>query len=268
MCDEPLLRSGRVPVCGGCLGAPKPLRGQCCAVCGDALGFENERIVSGLARVEQLCTPCRLVPPEFRRAVASAIYDGPTRELLHLLKYDGVRSLAGPLGVMLARAMEQLLPEMDAEVETLLVPVPLYRARRRERGFNQAALLMEAALAELRRRGFGVRLRGMPELLERTRATESQFALNPAQRRRNMRGAFRVPRPEVAAGRDVVLIDDIYTTGATARECARALRAAGARTVWVVTIARAQPETVAMWDGGAGAGQAFGGAAMWDGGAT
>lgn len=273
VCDEPLLRSGRVPVCERCLAAaPKPPSGLCCATCGDALGYENERIMLGLARPEQRCTPCRLVPPEFRRAVAAAIYDGPTRELLHLLKYDGVRSLGGPLGAMLADAIEQLVPEFDAEVETLLVPVPLFRARRRERGFNQAALLMEAARGELRRRYPKLRLRGAAELLERTRATESQFALNPAQRRRNLRGAFVVSRPEVAAGRDVVLIDDIYTTGATARACALALRQAGARTICVATIARAQPETVAMWDGGHGAGtgvgQGFGDAAIWDGGAT
>ena len=272
VCDEPLLRSGRVPVCEHCLAAPKPPTGLCCQVCGDALGYENERIASGLSRAEQLCTPCRLAPPEFRRAVAAAIYDGPMRELLHLLKYDGVRSLAGPLGAMLAEAMGQLLPELDAEVETLLVPVPLFGARRRERGFNQASVLMDSALQLLRRRHAGLRLRSVPDALERTRATESQFALNPAQRRRNLRGAFAVPRPAVVAGQDVVLIDDIYTTGATARACAQVLRRAGARTIWVATCARAQPETVALWDGGDGAGagvrQGFAGVAMWDGGAT
>lgn len=272
VCDEPLLQSGRVPVCERCLAAPESPSGLCCQVCGDALGFENERIVGGLARSEQMCTPCRLAPPEFRRAVAAAIYDGPTRELLHLLKYDGVRSLGAPLGAMLAEAIEQLVPELDPEVETLLVPVPLFGARRRERGFNQAALLMEAARGQMRRRYPRLRLQSAPLLLERTRATESQFALNPAQRRRNVRGAFSVPRPAAVAGRDVVLIDDIYTTGATARACAQALRRAGARTIWVATIAHAQPETVAMWDGGSGsmpgAAQGFGGAVPWDGGAT
>jgi len=221
-----------------------------------------------------------MAPPAFRRAVATSIYDGPTRELLHLLKYDGVRSLARPLGGMLAEAIAQLVPELDAEAETLLVPVPLFRVRRRERGFNQAALLMDEARAVLRRRYPKLRLRSAPEAMERTRATESQFALNPAQRRRNVRGAFAVPRPAVVLGRDVVLIDDIYTTGATARACAQALERAGARAVWVATIARAQPETVALWDSdgagaaGAGAGRAtadggsFGGAVLWDGGAT
>ncbi len=206
--------------------------------------------MGGLALADRHCTPCRLAPPEFVRAVAATIYDGPMRELLHLLKYEGVRSLAAPLGARLADAMVQLRGELDPAGEMLLVPVPLFRTRRRERGFNQAAALMDAAVAELRRRCTEWRLRPAPSLLERTRSTESQFALNPRQRRRNVRGAFAATRPEEVAGRDVLLIDDIYTTGATARACALALRRAGARTIFVATVARAQPETVALWDGG------------------
>src|ERR1700744_2486291 len=84
-----------------------------------------------------------------------------------------------------------------------------------------------------------------PSLLVRQRATESQAGLTPHERRANVRGAFFVPHPHAVEGRDVLLIDDIYTTGATARACSSALRRAGARTVWVATVARAQKQHIA-----------------------
>jgi predicted amidophosphoribosyltransferase len=83
--------------------------------------------------------------------------------------------------------------------------------------------------------------------MQRTRDTESQFELTPTGRRRNLRGAFAVIDPAAVTGREVLLVDDIYTTGATARECARVLRQAGAERVWVATVSRAQREMVATW---------------------
>ena len=251
VCDEPLVRASSVPVCDTCLGRVRPQKGSLCEVCGESLGFESERFREGYGAEARVCTPCRRVPPAFERATAYGVYERELREMLHLLKYDGVRRLAGPLGLMLAEAIELLwIDGSTAPAQLLVVAVPLYRTRRRSRGFNHAEVLADAAARALRRRRPELRLRSVHGLLERVRETESQFGLTPQARRRNLRGAFAVAEAERVRDQDVLLIDDIYTTGATARACAGVLRQAGARRVLVATLARAQPERVAMWDAG------------------
>jgi len=150
------------------------------------------------------------------------------REALHAFKFRGRRALAAPLGDLLVETVQGRLP---AGAPALLVPVPLHPRRERERGFNQASLLA-------RRLGRAWRVPVRDDVVVRAVATPSQTELDARARRANVRDAFRLRRPEVIAGRHVVLVDDILTTGATLSECARCLRAGGAATVGALTVAR------------------------------
>jgi ComF family protein len=139
---------------------------------------------------------------------------------------------------MLARAIAQLAGEAPAEM--LVVPVPLHRSKYAHRGFNQSRSLAAEALRFLRKSHPQWRLTLAPGTLMRLRATGSQAGLTPRQRRLNVRGAFSVSDPSKVAGDHVLLVDDILTTGATARAAAQTLLRAGAASVWVATLARAQ----------------------------
>lgn len=196
-----------------------------------------------------LCSPCRMVPPEFERAVAYAVYRDELREMVHLLKYEGMAAVAKPLGRLLARVIETLEHEVGREL--MVVAVPLFPSKERERGYNQAVLLADSAIAELKKSRSAWKLQAAHNAIRRVKDTQSQFELTPKGRRRNLQGAFAVDDRVAFAGREVLLVDDIYTTGATARACAQVLRRAGAAKVWVATVSRAQPEMVALWDASA-----------------
>jgi ComF family protein len=150
------------------------------------------------------------------------------REAVHAFKFRGRRALAAPLGDLLVEVTDGRLP---AGRPGLLVPVPLHPRRERERGFNQASLLA-------RRIGRAWQVPVHDDALVRRVATPSQTELDAPARRANVRNAFRLRRPELIAGRHVLLVDDILTTGATLSECARCLRAGGAATVGALTVAR------------------------------
>lgn len=216
-------------MCRECLQSMTALEDLLCTVC-------SERIFSPCAIVgpgQPLCGLCRRIEQLFARAAAYGSYETGLRELVHLLKFDGVRPAANVLGRMLSEAIVKLLPQLPAK-PVAVVPVPLHRTKLRQRGFNQAELIARAALKLLPKDRF-TRCDGV---LIRKRETSSQIGLTSHQRRQNLRGAFGVIKPEFVRGRDVLVVDDVYTTGATVSECARVLRRAGAAKVWVATVAR------------------------------
>ncbi|MBB5064875.1 ComF family protein [Granulicella mallensis] len=241
VCGAPMVALSKAQVCEACVARVEAQTDVLCSRCGDALGMESARFAAGMGVTE--CTMCRLAPPEFAKAVAFAVYDDEVREMLHLLKFNGMRRVADHiLGDSMAAAILKL--EGEAASELIVVPVPLFAHRQRSRGFNQAQVLAEAGLAKLRRLRPEWQLRMSPGVLQRVRDTRPLFVLDPGARRKSLRGAFRVERAEEIRGREVLLVDDILTTGATARECARVLMRAGAAKVWVATVARAQAESV------------------------
>lgn len=154
------------------------------------------------------------------------LFEGPARAAIHYFKYRRAQELAKPLGGLLAEYWLSHPIQVD-----LIVPVPLHPSRLRVRGYNQAALLAQ----QLGQRA------GLPVdegALRRIRATASQMRLDARQRRQNVQGAFHCPDGRVR-GQQVLLIDDVCTTGATLEACADALRAGGAKAVWALTLARA-----------------------------
>jgi ComF family protein len=208
----------------------RPIAEGVCSVCGERLVSLHFRDSLGEAR----CGLCRRLEQPFAKAAAYGSYAGGLRDLIHILKYQQVRPAANVLGRMLAEVIAGLEPGWgDAQV--LVVPVPLFAGKLRHRGFNQAELIARAALKLCQSRDRYTLCSGG---LERTRDTQSQIGLSRHQRRENLRGAFRVADREKISGREILLVDDVFTTGTTASECARVLRRAGAARIWVATVAR------------------------------
>jgi ComF family protein len=212
------------PLCGACrLNAPWPAP-PLCASCGVPLGPPSHAVVATTT-----CAPCRRHPPAFATARGAALYHpapepSPLVAAVHALKYRRERALALSLAAL-------VMARLPVPHGVLVVPVPLHPARLRERRFNQAALIA-ASIARRSGRPLAVRA------LVRRVPTSPQAGLGAGERRRNLHAAFAVPRPSAVAGRRILLVDDVITTGATADACARALRHAGAVRVDVYAAGR------------------------------
>jgi len=201
-------------LCGECLSQIPRVEHPFCTRCGDKVATEG------------LCARCRTSPLRIERIRSAVYFKGALREAIHHLKYKGRTALAKPLGNLMTTYWQQHPMAVD-----VVVPVPLHAARLRERGYNQAALLARELAQQA----------GLPideETLVRKRATAPQVELNAKQRKENVRDAFYCSG-NALAGKRVLLIDDVCTTGATLEACAVALCENGARSVQALTLARA-----------------------------
>jgi ComF family protein len=205
-------------ICPGCDSQIRWVESPLCTLCGKM--FQDRE------GPDRVCGDCQTDPPPFARARAAAIYDGPVTQAVIHFKFNRQMAFLPVLQHWLQRP---LCLELVADAD-LLVPVPLHRKRLRHRGFNQALLLAQAfPQARLAR-----------EAVIRIRHTAPQVGLKPKERRDNVKGAFAVTDPALVAEKNVLLLDDLYTTGATVKECALILRRAGAHRVEVLTVARVQ----------------------------
>ncbi len=207
-------------MCKECLSAPEPGTAEhFCTLCNTPFANRFPLDEHGV------CAACRSGLRGFDSAASFGAYEGTLRTLIHLFKYAGMKPLVKPLG----RYLERAIP-VDSGFD-IVVPVPLHWRKRWKRGFNQAELLAREVAG---RRGFQ-----MVRALRRVKASDAQAGLSKTARRSNVQGAFQVRQSPTLAGQRVLLVDDVMTTGATAGACARALKRAGAKSVALLTLARA-----------------------------
>ena len=208
-------------ICPDCHKAIRAVRPPYCPCCGLPYPAGDKE--------GHLCAPCLKEKRYFEIHRTCALYEGALKEAIHRFKYGGVFPLVSVFGDLLYPVFQGLSRNYPVD---LLIPVPLHMKRLRERGFNQALLLVK----ELSKRT------GIPyaeRALKKINDTPVQSTLKKRERKKNLTRAFQVKDRETIRGKAVVLVDDVYTTGTTVNECSRALRTAGAERVAVLTVARA-----------------------------
>jgi ComF family protein len=218
-------RLRRDPICAECRTQIEMIEPPFCQLCGEP--FDPR------AQGAPTCERCRGRRLPFRLARSAAYYRRPLAGAIGRFKYDGQIVLARPLGDIMIEALSGAAGDIDPPTVDVICPVPLHSSRQRERGFNQSQLLAEEIS--------GVIGKPVSTLLERVRPTAPQVDLPARARAQNVRRAFAAKEDAGIAGRAVLLIDDLFTTGATLTECSRALRTAGAADVRVFTLARPLP---------------------------
>lgn len=207
---------GGFPLCNLCLVKIKLLAGSICSFCGRPLDSTQSSI----------CRHCRKKRFSFAFARSVALYDSPLKECVHAFKYRGITTLLPFLGDLMVNYLEwnPFLREVDG-----VMPVPLHRKRLWERGFNQSFLL-----ARYLGRKFGIPVLGG---VERVRPTLPQVGLSPKEREKNLKNAFKVMNPRDLVDKEILIVDDVFTSGATVESLTRTLLKAGSKKVMVLTCA-------------------------------
>jgi len=222
--SEPVRQDGVLPVnrffCSDCWGKIEAIGAICCPVC--ALPFQSPAALSHSS--SHVCGDCRTEPPYFSRAVTPYRYEGPLAKAIQLFKYNEQVALASPLA-------DLLIGKLSDSTVDLVTAIPLHPVKLRSRSFNQS-LMLAKKVARHFAWPFQV------DVIRRTRETLPQVGLSKKARQKNIRGAFSVWDKEIISGKRILLIDDVYTTGATFREAAKVLRKSGAAEVIVAAPVR------------------------------
>lgn len=218
ICHSFIPNADQLHICPACRELLPLVASPLCPICG--IPFTG-------AGNDHRCGACQTNPPQYDIARAHFLYEGALRELIHSFKYNRMMHLRRPLALLALAAADDFMKHSPQ----LIVPVPLHRSRLRQRGFNQAVLIGKTLSLQLS-------LPMQPDALVRTRQTQPQIDLSAAERRLNVKGAFSVKKPDLIAGKRILLLDDVMTTGSTMDECARELKNAGADLVIAATIAR------------------------------
>ena len=219
--DPITLKAGQdLPFCQACFNDFTVIESPICSLCGRPFsdGIEQDRV----------CEDCLRKRPSFDIARAPYLYAGALMTAIHELKYAQRSHLADPLGSLLASFAQTWIGEFKG---SLVMPVPLHPRRLRARGFNQSLLLARCVASKT--------CADLDFLsLRRTRLTRPQTELSSEERKKNVRRAFEVVKPEAVKKRTILLVDDVATTGSTLNECAKALKRAGADSVLCLALAR------------------------------
>jgi ComF family protein len=223
ICGQALTTASRTPLCEPCLQEFERIIEPMCLCCGRPL-----LLVPTIQSMEPLCRLCRVKFYAFERARSFAVYNSALSEAILLLKYHQVVTLADWFAVRLAEIVLEAGPDWTADV---VVPVPLHRDRRRERGYNQAELIAQPVARRLS-------LRLDSHLLIRVKPRPPQLLLSRSEHWKSVRGAYAIGEGTKVDNLRVLLVDDVLTTGATLDACSRALKKAGASKVFGLTVAR------------------------------
>ncbi len=216
VCKKPSTDHTTAPICPDCWQKIQPYRGHICLRCGKPLASDLTA-----------CGDCFTHEPAFKSARSFGIYEGSLKTAVHIYKYHRIKRLARPLSHIL---LKTTLPPVDT-----IIPVALHKNRLKQKEFNQSALIAKHLAKAL----------GIPlsvDCLIKIRDTIPQVGLSAKERKKNIRDAFKIKRRNLIEGKNIMLVDDVYTTGATARECSGVLRKAGAKDIYVITLAHSRTD--------------------------
>lgn len=220
LCNTPVSGSEPIHICKECIASLPIITGPVCSTCG--IPFKG-------AGSSHVCGRCITSPPPYKAARAAMLYEAGCRDMIHSLKYNGKTPVRRPLALLTAKLLADFVASCAPD---FIVPVPLHVSRLRTRGFNQSILLGEVLSSE-----WGVPL--LRQGLIRNKPTIPQVELSREQRLSNLRGVFEAKEIQIFAGKKIIMIDDVFTTGSTLSESAKAILDAGASEVFAATVAHA-----------------------------